>query len=125
MLGPAMPANLDLASRDLVPGRSGSTGDPLRSAATEFESLLLSQWLQETQTSFGSAPGEDQAEDPAQEQTMSFAMQSLAKGITAAGGIGLSQMIAKALCVSSERSSAAGKEAAKATAADGSGPGQV
>ncbi len=69
----------------------------ISSASKEFESLLLGQWLQAAETSFGSVPGADDDSDAGDDQMKSFGTQQLAKAITNAGGIGLGNMISKAL----------------------------
>ncbi len=65
--------------------------------AREFESMLLSQWLQGAESSFATVPGADKDEDAGDEQFRNFAVQQLAKSITAAGGVGLAPLVAKAL----------------------------
>ena len=65
--------------------------------AREFESILLSQWLQGAETSFGSVPGSDEGQDAGDEQFKGFAVQQLAKSLSNSGGIGIAHMVAKAL----------------------------
>ena len=65
--------------------------------ARDFESMLLSQWLQGAESSFGSVPGADEDQNADDEQFKTFAVQQLARGITNAGGLGISEMVAKAL----------------------------
>ena len=65
--------------------------------ARDFESMLLGQWLQGAESSFGSVPGADEDQDAGDEQFKTFAVQQLARGITNAGGLGISEMVAKAL----------------------------
>jgi Rod binding domain-containing protein len=76
-------------------GTGPAAGAP--GAAAEFESILLNQWLESARSTFGSAPGEEDQQDAADDQWGGFATQMLAKGITAAGGIGLSRVIEKGL----------------------------
>ncbi len=79
-------------------GSAKGTGPgQLAHAAKEFESILLSQWLQGAECSFGSVPGADDDADPGDEQMKSFAVQSLAKAFTDSGGIGLAKLVSKAL----------------------------
>lgn len=80
-----------------VPSRNTTTSGGIRHAAGEFESILLNQWLEGAESSFGSVPGGDDDEDAGDAQMKSFAVQALAKGITAAGGIGLAGLVSKAL----------------------------
>lgn len=65
--------------------------------AREFEAILLTQWLQAAESSFGSVPGGDEQQDAGDEQFKSFAVQQLAKSITNSGGLGIAAVVAKAL----------------------------
>jgi|SRR5208337_178255 len=78
---------------------SGDKSDAkIEKSAREFESMLLSNWLQQAEQSMASVPGADDDEDAgAREQMMSLGVQSLATAMTASGGIGITKMIAKAL----------------------------
>ena len=67
------------------------------SASKEFESLLIGQWLQGAETSFGSVPGGEEDQDAGADQMKSFGIQQLAKAITDAGGFGIATLIAKHL----------------------------
>jgi Rod binding domain-containing protein len=70
----------------------------IEKSAREFESMLLSNWLQQAEQSMASVPGADDDEDAgAREQMMSLGVQSLATAMAASGGIGIAAMIAKAL----------------------------
>jgi len=68
----------------------------LTSAAKEFESILLGQWLKDAESTFGSVPGSEE-EDQGGEQMKEFAMQHVATEITDRGGIGIAPIVAKAL----------------------------
>lgn len=68
----------------------------LSSAAKEFESVLLGQWLKDAESSFGSVPGSEE-EDAGGEQMKDFAMQHVATEITDRGGIGIAPMVERAL----------------------------
>ena len=74
---------------------SGGTSHDLLPKAKEFESILLGQWLQAAESTFGSVPGDE--EDAGAEQMRSFAVQQLAKGLSNTGGIGLAPLVAEAL----------------------------
>lgn len=67
------------------------------SKAKEFEAILLNQWLQGAETSFGAVPGGDDDQDDGDEQMKSFSVQQLAKAFSDAGGIGIADMVSKAL----------------------------
>jgi Rod binding domain-containing protein len=84
---------------DLRGPKQGAENAKIDSSAREFESLLLSSWLQEAYQSFGSVPGtdEDQDLDSGKEQFQSIAMQSLGSSMAAAGGIGIARMISEHL----------------------------
>jgi Rod binding domain-containing protein len=65
-------------------------------SAKEFESILLTSWLQSAEKSFGTVPGgdpESENEDPGKGQFQSYAMQAVATALTKAGGIGIASMI--------------------------------
>lgn len=74
---------------------SASGNDPKRmaAAAQEFESVMLGQWLQSAESSFGSAPGGSEDEDQGGQQMKSFATQQLASQFAAQGGIGIAKMV--------------------------------
>lgn len=69
----------------------------LSSAAKEFESMLLGQWLKDAEGTFGSVPGSEEDEDQGGEQMKEFTMQHVASEITNRGGIGIAPIVAKAL----------------------------
>ena len=76
----------------------GKNDARIEKSAREFESMLLSNWLQQAETSIADVPGDDEDEDAgARDQMMSLGVQSLANGISANGGIGIAAMIIKAL----------------------------
>lgn len=77
------------------PSDAGSRG--IRHAAGEFESMLLNQWLQTAEATFASVPGADNEEEAGDAQIKEFAVQALARGIVAAGGIGISNMVERSL----------------------------
>lgn len=68
----------------------------LSSAAKEFESVLLGQWLKDAESSFGSLP-ESEEDDATGEQFKEFAMQRVATEISDRGGIGIAPMVESAL----------------------------
>lgn len=84
-------------SQSTVSVRDTTSAGGIRHAAGEFESILLNQWLDGAEDTFGSVPGADSDEDAGSTQIKSFAVQALAKGITAAGGIGLAKLVSEAL----------------------------
>ena len=76
-----------------------SRNDKIDKSAKDFESLLLTNWLQGAQESFASVPGgdEDADADPGGGQLQGLAMQSLGTALTASGGIGLAHSITQLL----------------------------
>ncbi len=81
---------------------SGSTAQSaesptLANAAKEFETVLLSQWLQDAESSFASVPGADSDTDAGSDQLKGFATQQLASSFAASGGIGISKLVLRAL----------------------------
>jgi Rod binding domain-containing protein len=67
-------------------------------SSKDFESILLSSWLQQAEQSFGSLPGSDDGDDDSgKEQFLGIAMQSMGASLAASGGIGIAKMIANSL----------------------------
>ncbi len=71
--------------------------DKLQSTAKDFESILLTQWLQSAETSFATVPGQEENQDSGDDQMKSFGVQQLAKAFSDAGGVGIASAVAKAL----------------------------
>jgi Rod binding domain-containing protein len=92
----------------LEPKLKESDHSKIEKAARDFESILLGQWLEEAQRAFATAPGSDPDEDndvdPGHGELQSLAIQSLAKGLTKPGGIGISRMIVRQLEAADGRS---------------------
>lgn len=98
-LSPAVSNSLMPSADQLVRQSASATeNSKIEKSAKDFESILLENWLQQAEKSFGSVPGEeDDDEDPGKEQYQSFAMQALGTAMTNAGGIGIAKMVAKSL----------------------------
>jgi Rod binding domain-containing protein len=81
------------------PGSTATENNKIEKSAKDFESILLGSWLQQAEQSFGSLPGgdDDGDADAGKEQFQGMAMQSLGNSMTAAGGIGIANMISKQL----------------------------
>jgi Rod binding domain-containing protein len=75
-------------------------------AATDFESMLISKWLEEVQQGLD----EESSDDAGHDTCMSIAAEALAQGVTAAGGLGLSRMLLKHLGPQEKNSLAGLKE---------------
>jgi Rod binding domain-containing protein len=86
------------ALHQIQSAQDGKNDAKIEKSAKEFESMLLSNWLQQAEQSMASVPGADDDEDAGtREQMMSLGVQSLATSMTASGGIGIARMISKAL----------------------------
>ena len=100
-LGPtssSLVSSLGSRSGSVTASSSASAPDKrIASTADEFESILLGQWLQNAESSFGTVPGAEDDKDAGGEQMQSFAMQQLARGLTHSGGIGIAKLISGAL----------------------------
>lgn len=83
---------------DVQSGQAARDDSKIDKGAREFESMLLSSWLQQAEQSMATVPGADGDEDSSgRDQMMSLGVQSLASSLTASGGIGIAKMIAKAM----------------------------
>jgi len=91
----------------------------IEKGAKEFESMLLSTWLQQAEKSMATVPGGDDDEDAAgRDQMMGLGVQALSTSMVASGGIGIASMIAKAMhATSAKQSSDSDSTAASANAA--------
>lgn len=78
---------------------SGPTSQKrISESAHAFESLLVSKWLEAAENSLATVPGGGgEEEDEATKQYSGIAIQTLGQSISAAGGIGIAQMLEKAL----------------------------
>ena len=76
-----------------------SNSGKIEKAAREFESILLGEWLQQAEKSFGTVPGSDPDKDadPGHDQFQSIGCEYLAGALSKAGGIGLAKMITRHL----------------------------
>jgi Rod binding domain-containing protein len=105
------------ALHQMQSGQDGKSDTKIEKSAKEFESMLLSNWLQQAEQSMASVPGAEDDEDAgARDQLMSLGVQSLATAMTNAGGIGIAAMISKALhsAAASQQSGAVQPGAAEA-----------
>jgi Rod binding domain-containing protein len=103
-------------------GSSSKQDTKIDKAAQDFESILLTSWLEKAESSFGSVPGggdddsEDGDGDPGKGQLQAIAVQALGSALAADGGIGIARMIATHLKAAAHKQSAA-------TSATPAGPG--
>jgi Rod binding domain-containing protein len=85
----------------------GNDDGKIEKGAMEFESMLLTSWLQQAEQSMASVPGAEDDEDaPGKEQLMSLGTQQLATSMAASGGIGIAKMIAKAMHAAADKAEA-------------------
>ena len=92
------------ALHQLQSAPGGKTDSKIEKSARDFESMLLSNWLQQAEQSMASVPGADDDEDAGtRDQMMGLGVQSLANSMTASGGIGIAKMISKALHSAADR----------------------
>lgn len=80
--------------------KTSNSDAKINKSAQEFESMLLSTWLQQAQQSMATVPGADSDGDDSsgtRDQVMSLGVQSLSASLAASGGIGIGKMIAHAL----------------------------
>ncbi len=94
----------DLAAPSIPSASTGllsrkSKGNEISSKAVEFEAILLGQWLQSSETAFGSVPGGEEDQDAGADQLKSFAFQHLAAGLAEKGGVGIAKMVESALAI--------------------------
>lgn len=86
---------LRAAGTALEPASASNEGR-ITEASQQFESVLLGQWLEEAESSFGSVPGSGD-DDAGGGEMKEFAMQNLATEIVRSGGIGIAKMVDEAL----------------------------
>jgi Rod binding domain-containing protein len=102
----------------------GSNSDAkIDKSAQEFESMLLSTWLQQAEQSMASVPGANDDDDEnggQREQIMSLGVQSLSTALAASGGIGIGKMIAHSLHAAANKEQTAEAAATKEVAGHGS-----
>ena len=90
------PSTMQVREAELVKTTQSGKMDQqkLDKAATEFEAILLGQWLSQAQHSFSNVPGsEEEHQDPGHDQWESLGMQELGKALAKAGGLGIAKMI--------------------------------
>jgi Rod binding domain-containing protein len=92
-------AKSDLATQGLRHGVAQNDPAKINKASRDFESILIGQWLEQAEKSFGTIPGTDpdQENDSAHDQFQSIACQTLAQGLSKTGGFGIASMISKQL----------------------------
>ena len=96
--------------QQLNSGKDAGDDAKIEKGARQFESMLLSSWLQQAEKSFATLPGADDDEDTAgKDQMISLGVQSLADAMAANGGIGIAKMISKAMHATAAKVEAEGQ----------------
>jgi Rod binding protein len=91
-------ARQERALHEVQSGAAARNDGQIEKGAREFESMLLTTWLQQAQQSMASVPGaEDEDGMSGKEQMTSLGVQALASALTASGGLGIARMIADAM----------------------------
>ncbi len=72
---------------------AASSPAQMKKAALDFEAILLAQWLDSAEKSFGTVPGGDPMQDPGHDQLQGIAVQHIAQAVAKAGGIGIGRML--------------------------------
>jgi Rod binding domain-containing protein len=99
-----MQSREDRMMRQIQAGAGKPDDGRIEKSAKEFESMLLSSWLQQAEQSMATVPGAEDEEDSAgRDQMMSLGVQSLSTAMVASGGIGIASLIAKALHVRADK----------------------
>lgn len=97
----------------------GADHAKIEKAAHDFETVLMSHWLEQAEKSFATVPGsdpdDDQNADPGHEQFQGLGMQALAGALTKSGGIGIAKMIVQQM----ERAGASTAGTSEAKVQDG------
>ena len=72
----------------------------IENAASEFESTLLTKWLEQARHAFAGAPGGEEEEDgdeTGQVEMLDLGMQALATAVTKSGGLGIARVLCREL----------------------------
>ena len=116
-MSPLVPIGLpDAAAGVPTPAPKDDPGK-VANAARQFEALLLAQMLKSVRESEGGWMGTD--EDDASSSAMEYAQEMFAQSLSAGGGLGLANLVAKGLIPAG---SAASPDAPSSTAAPPSLP---
>jgi len=86
-------ADADLLWQQVQAGNTQPSGDKtakIRKYAQEFEANFLSKFYQEMQHSLGEAEGES---DPGHDTLTDLGVHALAMGLSAAGGVGIANLL--------------------------------
>lgn len=87
------------SSSALPSGKSarGSNGDRISTAGTDFEAVLLTQWLQSAEKSFATVPTDSEDTDSASDQMKEVGFQAVAQQLSRSDVLGIAHMVTDAL----------------------------
>lgn len=92
---PLIPIGLPDAAAGTVTPTQQDSPEKIKDAARQFEALLLSQIMKSMRDSEGGWMGTD--EDDASSSAMEYAQEMFARSLSAGGGLGLANLVAKGL----------------------------
>lgn len=92
-------ANVDRAIDGLRNPQARNSSAKIDKAARDFESILVSQWLEKAEKSFATVPGKnpDQESDSTRDQFQGIACQFLAAEMSKTGAFGIAPLIRRQL----------------------------
>lgn len=73
------------------------TTDRMEKAGTDFEAVLLTQWLQSAEKSFASVPTDGDDTDEASDQMKDVGLQAVAQQLSRTDMLGIAHMVTSAL----------------------------
>ena len=94
-MAPLIPPGLAVAAADTATPAPKDNPAKVQDAARQFEALLIGQMMKSMRDSEGGWMGTD--EDDASSSAMEYAQEMFAESLTAGGGLGLANMVAKGL----------------------------
>jgi len=114
-------ANVDRAIEGLRNPQAKNSSAKIDKAARDFESILVSQWLEKAEKSFATVPGKtpEQESDSTRDQFQSIACQFLAADMSKTGAFGIASLIRKQLQAAAAARSSSEGPTGDATAASG------
>ena len=108
LLQPNLNADLLLQQGQTATDQASSTRtEKIRKYAGEFEANLLAKLYKDMQHSLGEVPGQS---DPGADTLMDMGIHALATGISAAGGIGIANLLIQHLVSKTSATPAAGTQ---------------
>jgi Rod binding domain-containing protein len=90
----AFPAPTNPVAVDAGPTPTAQPPNKLAKAAQEFESILLTSWLEKMNQGL---VGSEESQDPAHDTVSSLGTQAIASALAARGGIGIARLLLRQL----------------------------